>query len=43
MAKIGDEINNTLMDLQNELKQPPPSPVIPCLNFDAKLWQRLEK
>ncbi|XP_008664683.1 uncharacterized protein [Zea mays] len=43
MAKIGDEINTTLMDLRNELKQPPPPPIIPSLNSDAELWQRLEK
>jgi hypothetical protein len=43
MTKIGDEINTTLMDLRNELKQPPPPPVIPYLNSDAELWQRLEK
>ena len=43
MAKIGDEINATLMDLRTELKQPPPPPVIPSLNFDVELWQRLEK
>jgi hypothetical protein len=43
MAKIGDEINTTLMDMWNELKQPPPPPVIPSLNSNVELWQRLEK
>ena len=43
MSKIGDEINTTLVELRNELKQPPPPPPMPSFNSDAALWQRLEK
>jgi len=42
MAKIGEEINTTLVELHNELKQPPPPPPMPS-NSDVALWQRLEK
>jgi hypothetical protein len=41
MSKIGEDINNTLVELRNELKLPPPPP--PMLsNSDVALWQRLE-
>ena len=43
MAKLGDEINTTLVELRKELKQLPPPPTMPSLNSDVELWQRLEK
>jgi hypothetical protein len=41
MSKIGEDISNTLVELCNELKQPPPPPHMPS-NSDVALWQRLE-
>jgi hypothetical protein len=41
MSKIGEDISNTLVELCNELKQPPPPPPMPS-NSDVALWQRLE-
>jgi hypothetical protein len=41
MSKIGEDINTTMVELRNELKQLPPPPAMPS-NSDAALWQRLE-
>jgi hypothetical protein len=41
MSKIGEDINNTLVELRNKLKQLPPPPHMPS-NSDVELQQRLE-
>jgi hypothetical protein len=44
MSKRGEDINTTLVELHNELKQPPPPPPTPPMpsNSNVALWQRLE-
>jgi hypothetical protein len=41
-TKIVDELSATLVELQNDLKKPPPPAPMPFVNPDAIMWQRLD-